>query len=132
MYDAIEHGADDEVERRPADVYSHATARRVRRRGRLCDRGDDDRQSPPLRATSSDDERGPSRPGGPESPARVQNASSVFTGNLGSCAFVANNPTNLPMGGGPKIDAHETVVRFNNFWGDGSRMNGRVLTWMCS
>ena len=42
-------------------------------------------------------------------------ASSVFTGNLGSCAFVANNP-NLPMGGGPKIDAHDTVVRFNNFW----------------
>ena len=29
------------------DVYSHATARRVRRRGRLCDRGDDDRQHPP-------------------------------------------------------------------------------------
>ena len=42
-------------------------------------------------------------------------ASPVFTGNLGSCAFVANNP-NLPMGGGPKIDAHDTVVRFNNFW----------------
>ena len=42
-------------------------------------------------------------------------ASSVFTGNLGSCAFVANNPT-LPMGSGPKIDSHETVVRFNNFW----------------
>ena len=41
--------------------------------------------------------------------------SSVFTGTLGSCAFVANNPT-LPMGGGPKIDAHDTVVRFNNFW----------------
>ena len=28
---------------------------------------------------------------------------------------MANNP-NLPMGGGPKIDAHDTVVRFNNFW----------------
>ena len=41
-------------------------------------------------------------------------ASSVFTGNLGSCAFVANNPT-LPKGSGPKIDAHETVVRFNDF-----------------
>ena len=39
----------------------------------------------------------------------------VLKGNLGSCAFVANNPT-LPMGGGPKIDAHDTVVRFNNFW----------------
>ena len=28
------------------DVYSHATARRVRRRGRLRDRGDDGREHP--------------------------------------------------------------------------------------
>merc|ERR1712159_662728 len=94
------------------DVYSHASARRVRRRVRLCDRGDDDRQHPP-----SDVER---RTPGRRTPGRRTWAthtwaSSVFTGNLGSCAFVANNPT-LPMGGGPKIDAHETVVRFNNFW----------------
>ena len=32
------------------DVYSHATARRVRRRGRLCDRGDDGRQHPRTQA----------------------------------------------------------------------------------
>merc|ERR1712159_840845 len=94
------------------DVYSHASARRVRRRVRLCDRGDDDRQHPP-----SDVER---RTPGRRTPGRRTWAthtwaSSVFTGNLGSCAFVANNP-NLPMGGGPKIDAHDTVVRFNNFW----------------
>ena len=97
MYDAIEHGADDGVERRPRTfTLSQLLVAGVA--VGVCALAVTTIFNTP-RATSSDAHLG---------------ASSVFTGNLGSCAFVANNP-NLPMGGGPKIDAHETVVRFNNF-----------------
>ena len=99
MYDAIEHGADDRVERRPRTfTLSQLLVACV---AVFCCA---------LAVTTI-----VNTPRESSSHAHL-GASSVFTGNLGSCAFVANNPTNLPMGGGPKIDAHETVVRFNNFW----------------
>merc|ERR1712164_135083 len=97
MYDAIEHGADDRVERRPRTfTLSQLLVACVA--VFCCALAVTTIVNTP-RETSSHAHLG---------------ASSVFTGNLGSCAFVANNPT-LPMGSGPKIDAHETVVRFNDF-----------------
>ena len=97
-YDAIEHGADDGVERRPRTcTLSRLLVACV---AVFCCA---------LAVTTI-----VNTPRESSSHAHL-GASSVFTGNLGSCAFVANNP-NLPMGGGPKIDAHDTVVRFNNFW----------------
>ena len=98
MYDAIEHGADDGVERRPRTCTLSRLLVACVAVG-VCGIAVTTIVNTP-RATSSDAHLG---------------ASSAFTGNLGSCAFVANNP-NLPMGDGPTIDAHDTVVRFNNFW----------------
>ena len=97
-YDAIEHGADDGVERRPRTCTLSRLLVACVAVG-VCGIAVTTIVNTP-RATSSDAHLG---------------ASSAFTGNLGSCAFVANNP-NLPMGDGPTIDAHDTVVRFNNFW----------------